>query len=381
MKGKGKSFGQIPAISLFLAQALCPLIGGEVSLKEQLSAEKRVDEPVQAATPAEGSVDELKELPDAREAWRNVAEWLRKQSVDTDSSSRNLRDLPAEPPADPEERLRLVAERLAHFDEKARQAWLFWSSQQATGEAEAIACLEDDRLPEAVRASVATLHGLWLLREKRYDEALQVFRNFPTRSGVAPEAAIYGQSVAYFLLGQGPEAHRLAELLRTGPATLPVRYRVIAQAICAEVPRWEKSPLRQVSQLMGDAARRLSLARQDPQLVPQQDRILEILDRMIEEASRRRKKAQAPAGGTIRSQAPAEESVPLGGKGPGEVAPRTLSGKSDWGALPPKDREEALQAIGREFPPQYRQVIEQYFRRLAEEPAGRQPGETSPSER
>jgi hypothetical protein len=35
--------------------------------------------------------------------------------------------------------------------------------------------------------------------------------------------------------------------------------------------------------------------------------------------------------------------------------------------LPPKEREEAMQEIGRDFPAHYREVIEEYFRELARE--------------
>ena len=46
---------------------------------------------------------------------------------------------------------------------------------------------------------------------------------------------------------------------------------------------------------------------------------------------------------------------------------RNIGNKSGWGDLPPKEREEAMQQIGRDFPSHYRDVIEQYFRRLAAE--------------
>jgi len=39
------------------------------------------------------------------------------------------------------------------------------------------------------------------------------------------------------------------------------------------------------------------------------------------------------------------------GKGPGEVTKKDVGSKSGWGDLPPKEREEALQQIGRDFPP------------------------------
>jgi hypothetical protein len=55
-------------------------------------------------------------------------------------------------------------------------------------------------------------------------------------------------------------------------------------------------------------------------------------------------------------------------KAPGRVDQRDIGNQAGWGNLPPKEREEALQEIGREFPAHYRQLIEQYFRDLANEP-------------
>lgn len=60
-----------------------------------------------------------------------------------------------------------------------------------------------------------------------------------------------------------------------------------------------------------------------------------------------------------------EDSMPAGGKGPGEVAKKDVGNGDGWGDLPPRKRDEALQQIGREFPPHYREAIEQYFKRLA----------------
>ena len=57
----------------------------------------------------------------------------------------------------------------------------------------------------------------------------------------------------------------------------------------------------------------------------------------------------------------------MGGKGPGNVTKKDIGSESGWGDLPPKEREEAMQQIGRDFPSHYRDVIEQYFRPLAAE--------------
>ncbi len=74
----------------------------------------------------------------------------------------------------------------------------------------------------------------------------------------------------------------------------------------------------------------------------------------------------------MRSSRPAPDSKLIGGKGPGEVAKKAIGDKDGWGNLPPKQRDEAMQQIGREFPSHYRDVIEQYFRKLAGEDSGQE---------
>ena len=92
----------------------------------------------------------------------------------------------------------------------------------------------------------------------------------------------------------------------------------------------------------------------------------------LEEEARQRQQQQQQQGGAQPSQ-PMEDSMPAKLKGPGHVERRDIGNGSGWGDLADKDREQALQQVGREFPAHYRQVIEQYFRRLAsdEEEASR----------
>ena len=69
--------------------------------------------------------------------------------------------------------------------------------------------------------------------------------------------------------------------------------------------------------------------------------------------------------GSLNPSSPAQDSNPLGGSGPGNVDRRNHGEADDWGALPPKERQKALQQISKELPAHYREVIEEYFRKLA----------------
>ncbi len=95
--------------------------------------------------------------------------------------------------------------------------------------------------------------------------------------------------------------------------------------------------------------------------------VIESLDKLIEEMEKQRQQASAAASGSFQPASPAQQSRIMPGKGRGEVTKREIGTQSGWGDLPPKQREEALQQIGRAFPSHYRDAVEQYFRKLANE--------------
>ena len=41
-----------------------------------------------------------------------------------------------------------------------------------------------------------------------------------------------------------------------------------------------------------------------------------------------------------------------------------------WGKLPERERAKAMLELTRDMPPRYREVIERYFKNLAQEPGG-----------
>ncbi len=56
-------------------------------------------------------------------------------------------------------------------------------------------------------------------------------------------------------------------------------------------------------------------------------------------------------------------------RGPGGMGNLEASGESvkDWAKLSPRERDRILQSMSEGFPPEYRTVLERYYRRLAEE--------------
>ena len=81
----------------------------------------------------------------------------------------------------------------------------------------------------------------------------------------------------------------------------------------------------------------------------------------------------SPSAGGQPQGTPMQDSQIAELKAPGKVERRDIGRGTGWGNLPEKDREKALQEIGREFPSHYREVIEEYFRRLAAEESAEKP--------
>jgi hypothetical protein len=91
---------------------------------------------------------------------------------------------------------------------------------------------------------------------------------------------------------------------------------------------------------------------------------------MIEEAEKQQQQQQqqgADGASGSAPKAPMDKSAPAGGRGSGDVGDRDLGGGSPWGNLPAKDRQETLQDITKDLPAHYREVLEEYFRKLARE--------------
>jgi hypothetical protein len=147
----------------------------------------------------------------------------------------------------------------------------------------------------------------------------------------------------------------------------PRRYQAVARLMQADLAELKEDSLDHIARRMEDIERRLGLGRTGPRVREVEKGVIESLDKLIKELEEQQQQQQGGGGNNIQSSSPAQDSRIIGGKGPGEVVKRNIGSESGWGNLPPKERERALQEIGREFPAHYRDVIEQYFRKLASE--------------
>ena len=227
-----------------------------------------------------------------------------------------------------------------------------------------------EQTPAWERANLRLLYGRWLAHERMYDEALTQLEGIQPDEVADPAALLFYQGVVYHhVLDKEPGAAALTRLLEQADH-LPRRYKSMAQLMLADLKGLKDDSLDHIARRMQDVQRRLELGRAGKKVRGVEDGVIESLDKIIDEIEKQQAAAAAAAAagpGGIRSTAPAQDSHIMGGKGPGNVDQKPLGHESGWGDLPPKERQEALQQIGKDYPAHYRDLIEQYFRKLATE--------------
>lgn len=229
--------------------------------------------------------------------------------------------------------------------------------------------LADEKLPAIERNNLRLWYGRWLAQERLYDYALEQLKGLEPTDVVDPASLLFYQAAAnHWLLQKDPGLKTIARLLER-KKELPRRYAQTAELMQTDLAALKDESLDHIDRRMRDVDARLDTGAAGKKVRGVEDGIIASLDKMIEEEEQRQQAAAAAANqmgpGGRRSSSPAPDSAPLKGKGPGEVPKKPIGNKANWGDLPAKDRQEALQSIGKEYPSHYRDVIEQYFKRLA----------------
>jgi len=213
-------------------------------------------------------------------------------------------------------------------------------------------------------------YGRWLAQQLLFDEAREQLQPVRPQEVIDPPTLLFYQAVvAHALLDrdQGLDAIRL---LLSRSQESPKRYVALAQLMQTDLEALKEDTLDHIARRMDDIHRRLDLGRAGPKVQQVENGVIESLDKLIkklEDQQQQQQQAASAAAGGSQSNTPAQDSRPMEGKGPGDVVKRNIGNKSGWGNLPPKEREEAIQQVSRDFPPHYREIIEQYFRKLATE--------------
>jgi tetratricopeptide (TPR) repeat protein len=338
----------------------------------------RGDEPTTAAIARDPELarDPSWAAPAPREVRRRVDDWL--------ASERVAEDLPE---------LRAAADAIwQRFDEAGRRGDLLDTVMEIVmvvdSRAELVGRLPDED-PAAVEAAWTWLDSpataglerdvvrLWLGRElarrERFDEALVALEPLDVASSIDPATLLFHRGCCQHWLLDREAALESFDRLLEREDELPARFARLARLLRADIAAVRSDSLDHIARRMRDVRRRLDLGQAGPETRRVQAGVIESLDKLIEdlEQQQQQQQGQAAAGGGSGggqgggAARPMDDSKLARGLGKGEVKKRDLGDGDGWGDLPPHEREAALQQIGREFPPHYREAIEEYFKRLA----------------
>ncbi|MFO0897121.1 MAG: hypothetical protein U0836_06780 [Pirellulales bacterium] len=294
--------------------------------------------------------------------------WLDERKADEAARQRCLAAFAAGPPTAALDR---VVAAVAALDEPVAALRVQCQGRWRPGTPVDWTWLDEPSRPEWLRADLKLYAGRWAAQERLYDESLAQIGKLDVGAVSDPATLLFYQSVGFHRLLDQEAGAQAVERLLERESELPQRFVAVARLLRDDFHALEEESLDHISRRMDDIERRLDLGRAGPVVRKIEDGVIESLDKLIKKEEDKQKQqaaAAAAAGGGSRPSGPsnpAQDSMPMELKAPGQVNKRNVGQGSGWGNLDPKQREEALQQIGQDFPAHYREVIEQYFRNLA----------------
>ena len=270
----------------------------------------------------------------------------------------------------PADLLDRLANCLAEVDDRVSQLVAFCAQAERPTTLPDFSWLANSETPPLVRFNMRLYYARWLAQNGYDDEAIAWTDGLTPADVVAPDTLLFYRAVASHRIVNADRADAtVAELLQRSddlPIPLPEARGVDAARPGRAGRRFARS--------RGTAdGRRPTPARIGPRGEdrPSRRRRRRRVARQDDQGPGRPGPKAAIAGRAppaVRRAAPRCRTAGWpNSKRPGKVDQRDIGHGADWGDMPDKEREQALQDVGREFPSHYREVIEEYFRRLAAE--------------
>lgn len=311
-------------------------------------------------------------IPSHEEVLTSIETWLEESDIPEETATK-IREMWTEP-VDQTMRLSLLGESFAMALENTRDIVTLSHTRKSSPALPPFEFLDSSETKPFVRANLRLLYARWLAQNELYNETLDRIADIEPDAVVDPAALLFYQSIAHHRLLKKDECLPILERLLEQEKNLPKRFSTLAKLIQADLEPLETDSLDEVSRLMDNIKVRLGHGRAGKRVRKEEDDVISKLDKMIEELEKQQQQAQAAAasasgkaGDSSNPSKPMQDSMPGGATGPGNVDAKELSKKGDWGNLPPKERQQALQQLGEDFPSHYRDVIVEYFRKIARE--------------
>ncbi|QDU98757.1 tetratricopeptide repeat protein [Lignipirellula cremea] len=216
--------------------------------------------------------------------------------------------------------------------------------------------------------------------QERFDKALPLLVDITekraTRTGMLGDAWFLRGVAEARLLRRPAAIESLETFLEKYPAASE-RMRVGAQRQLEQLQAIEEESIADAFERMDFARRRLAQGEAGKETQSQQEKIIDILAKLIEEAEENEASGSGQGQGQSSGQGQGEGSKDGNQQNPGEG---TGEGENDqspeaevkriyrrgptspWGHLRDKERDPAYNAIKTRFPPRYEKLIEQYYK-------------------
>jgi len=256
-----------------------------------------------------------------------------------------------------------------------------WSSETLVVlEAQLSSLIANGAIPAWVKPELQLAYARALIHHQFVDEAIQHLQPLSIDATSDPSTWLFSLAVCqHHLLMKQPCEETLAKLLER-ETEIPTRYAITARLMLADIEPLKEDSLDEIARMMNDVERRLALGRAGKKVRDQEQAIIDKLEKMIDQLEqqqqqqqqqqKQRQKNQNQKNQQQQSQSQPMDQTQTGGtQGPGDVDEKDIGDNSGWGNLPPAQRQEALQSITKDLPSHYREVIEAYFKRLANSPS------------
>jgi len=225
------------------------------------------------------------------------------------------------------------------------------------------------------RNHVELFRARWMTQHRLFDEALAIFDTLSPEDVVDPAGLFFYRAVCQSQLLLRQQALDSLSLLLNHTLEVPDRFRLVAEILQSELEKQKDDDLGHISRLMSDVERRLDLGRSGENVQDQQLQVITAIDRLLEEAEKKKNQDQQQGGGSQgdpnqnqpSSGNPGQDSRIHGSKADGEATRKDLKETGRWGMLDRRDEAKARELIRQQFPANYLDIISEYNRRIAEQ--------------
>lgn len=298
-------------------------------------------------------------------------EWLAAQDTIDDAQREQMTErLRTAVDESPDTISRVLLTVLGRVDGRIGELIETCSRPRSAAELTEVIVLSDGTLPEWVRANLRLHYGVWLANQALYDEAHEQLTLVSHEDVANPASLLFYRAIVQHRRLEKTECLETIDKLLENEEFIPRRFSTVAKLMQADIEPLEPDSLDEIARIMDSIKVRLQHGRAGTRVRQEEEDVIAKLDKLIEKLEQQAQSSSSSSSSSNGGSAPGEpmqDSAPGGVQGPGNVAPRELGADTNWGDLPPKEREEALQQLGRDLPSHYRDVIEQYFRKLSQD--------------